>query len=97
MFFRFAADERYCLRHLHIRLHNHLKKTLIKSYVHYINSTLMEWDENVEKIQGMHEQDIVSLSLFDQPPVDTDELVFDVWKMELERSLPSFWQSLRQT
>jgi hypothetical protein len=57
----------------------------------------MEWDENVEKIQGMHEQDIVSLSLFDQPSVDTDELVFDVWKMELERSLPSFWQSLRQT
>jgi len=57
----------------------------------------MEWDENVEKIQGMHEQDIIGLCLFEQPSIDTDELVFDVWKMELERSLPSFWQSLRQT
>jgi hypothetical protein len=49
----------------------------------------------VEKIEGMHEQDTLGIYAFEQKSLDIDESVFDVWKTELERTLPSFWQSMR--
>jgi len=51
----------------------------------------------VEKIEGMHEQDTLGIYAFEQTSSDIDEVVFDVWKTELEKSLPSFWQSMKRT
>jgi hypothetical protein len=39
LFFRFTAGSVGHLWHLHIRLHNHLKKTFIKGRGHYVDST----------------------------------------------------------
>ena len=51
----------------------------------------------MEEIQGMHRQEIIGLYAFEQTSMDVDEVAFDVWKTELEKTLPSFWQSMKQT